>query len=232
MVLEVVLENVAEALTAQKYGAKRVEICGALDLGGITPSAGIIKECLRLCTMEVHVMIRPRSGGFCYSDVEKQVMYKDIEECASLGCVGVVFGLLDEKGNIDTENTSFLSRHAKTLGLEVTFHRAIDFSNDIFIALEEVISTGADRILVAGHPEGVSKGHEVLKKLKQAAAGRIQIMAGGAVSPDDMQELIEADLDAVHINIRKSNHDRYNAHLGNEYDIDENKIASISGMLL
>lgn len=226
MVFEVVLENLEEIALAQKYGVKRVELCSALDLGGVTPSHAIIAASVAQTTCEVHVMIRPRSGGFIYSDSEIQVMKNDIATAKNLGCSGVVFGLLSDK-EIDTFNTQLLTDFSKSLSLEVTFHRAVDFTENIFKSVESIVNIGVNRILTSGGSKTVDGGIATIKKLHDIFSPQIQIMAGGGVNTSNIADLLETNIDAIHFNVRKESASQSNKLMGLEYELDEKKIESI-----
>lgn len=230
MVFEVVLENNDEILIAQQYGAKRVELCSALDLGGVTPSAAMIKSAVEISDCEVHIMIRPRSGGFIYTSDEIEIMKNDISFCKEAGCDGVVFGLATTNKKIDIPNTKRLTDFAKSLGLEVTFHRAIDFTENINQSVESLIDLGITRILTSGGKTNVDEGVEEIKKLHLLYGDKIQIMAGGGVNIANAAELINFGLQNIHFNIRKESAFQSNLLMGKEYEIDEQKIQKITAL--
>lgn len=231
MVFEIVLENFKEAQVAEKYGAKRIEVCSALDIGGVTPSKAIVKKCVEQCNLEVHAMIRPRGGGFVYDLHELEIMKSDITFFAEIGCRGVVFGILNADMTVDVANTKMLVTHAKAYGLETTFHRAIDFTSDIFLALEEIVSCGCDRILTSGKQSNVDTASKNLEALCIKAGKRIQIMAGGGVSQENIKSLLHIGLDAVHLNVRKLRPTDPFIAVGQEYDIDEDKVKKIRSII-
>lgn len=227
MVFEVVLESNEEIRIAQKYGAKRVELCAALDLGGVTPSAAMIKSAVAISNCEVHAMIRPRSGGFIYTSDEIEIMKNDIVFCKETGCAGVVFGLVTADKQIDFTNTKMLTDFSKSLGLEVTFHRAIDFTGNIHQSVQTLIEIGVTRILTSGGKPSVDEGVEYIKKLHSLYGNKIQIMAGGGVNVSNASKLIDFGLQNIHFNIRKESSFQSNLLMGKEYGIDENKIQKI-----
>lgn len=231
MVFEVVLENIEEVMIAEKYGAKRVELCSALDLGGVTPSQAIIESCVSNTNCEVHVMIRPRSGGFIYNNNEIAIMKKDILLCQKVGCKGVVFGVVSEDKNIDIYKTNVLVDYSNTLGLEVTFHRAVDFTDNIFKSVEQLIQLNTTRILTSGTGKTVNEGIETIKQLYNSYQNQIQIMAGGGVNVVNSKALFAIGLDAIHFNIRKEKIIQSNTLMGLEYEIDEEKIKKINSLL-
>jgi copper homeostasis protein len=143
--LEVCVDSIESAIAAQEGGAARVELCDNLAEGGTTPSAGMIEAARQHLRIGLHVMIRPRGGDFCYSDIEFEVMKKDVLITKQLGADGVVFGLLKPDHTVDLERTRDLVQLARPL--RVTFHRAFDLATDSLRALEDNISLVIERIL-------------------------------------------------------------------------------------
>lgn len=187
---EICSGSLQSALNAQDAGAGRVELCSALSLGGITPSYGFIELARKRLDIDINVLIRPRQGDFLYDSEEIAVMIKDIMACAKIGVNGVVIGALDPFGNVDMDACRAMVAVAKHHGLSVTFHRAIDRSCNIMVALEDVISLGADRILSSGGKPTAYEGMETLAKMNAAAAGRIIIMPGSGVNANNIKEIL------------------------------------------
>jgi copper homeostasis protein len=190
MNLEICIDSVESAIAAECGGALRVELCADLVEGGITPSAGMIASVRGHISIQLFVMIRPRGGDFCYSDFEFQVMQAEIEHARALGADGIVLGILDHEARIDVARTRQLVELARPL--PVTFHRAIDMTPDLLSALEDVIATGAHRILTSGGAPNVTAGMRQITQMVRAAKGRIAIMPGGGVSPENIADLAEA----------------------------------------
>jgi copper homeostasis protein len=177
--LEIAANSPVSALAAQEGGADRIELCAALELGGLTPSHGQIalaRECVRL---PLHVLIRPRAGDFVYAAADFDVMLRDIEACAALGCDGIVIGALDRDGNVDVAGCRALIAAAR--GRDVTFHRALDVSRDPARALEDVVALGCRRVLTSGGRATAFAGAAAIRQLVAQAAGRIAIMAGAGI---------------------------------------------------
>jgi len=167
------VDSVESAIASEQGGAQRIELCSNLPEGGVTPSAGMIAMTRKRVSIALHVLIRPRAGDFTYSDLEFEVIKRDILLAKQLGANGVALGVLDSEGNIDVVRTRELVSLARPMA--ATFHRAFDLTRDPLAALEDVISTNADRVLTSGGAETAEKGSANLARLHKAAKGRIQI---------------------------------------------------------
>ena len=189
IILEAVVDSVAAAVAAQEGGADRVELCANLLEGGTTPSAGTIQLARQQLGIDMNVMIRPRGGDFCYSDVEFQVMKINVELAKQMGANGVVFGILREDGSVDRERTSALVRLARPLS--VTFHRAFDMTRDPYAALEDLIELGVDRILTSGQEYAVLEGLDLIADLVRKAGDRIIVMPGAGITERNIKKVIE-----------------------------------------
>jgi len=188
--LEVCIDSVDSAIAAERGGAIRVELCSDLLEGGITPSAGLIAAVRSRIAIGLFVMIRPRGGDFCYTDLEFEVMREEIKHAMLLGVDGFVFGILDQNGSVDVPRTRELVELAHPL--PVTFHRAIDMTPDPDAALEDVIATGATRILTSGGAPAVSTGLAGVARMVLSARGRIAIMPGGGITPENIAAIAQA----------------------------------------
>lgn len=187
--LEACVDSVESALGAQAGGADRVELCDNLLEGGTTPSAGLIALCCTRLRIPVHVLIRPRGGDFVYSDLELEVMRRDVGVAKEFGAAGVVTGVLLPDGSIDLPRTRALIAAARPLA--VTFHRAFDFTRDPDQALDDLIALGVDRLLTSGQAAMAIEGTGILARLVRRAAGRIAIAVGGGVSEENIVSLLE-----------------------------------------
>jgi copper homeostasis protein len=178
--LEICVDTVESALTAQNAGADRVELCSSLPEGGTTPSYGTVSSARNNLSIGLHVIIRPRGGDFLYSGIEYDIMRRDIEMCGEIGVDGVVLGILEPDGKIDVDRTARLIELAQPM--KTTFHRAFDLCRDPLMGLEEVITTGADRLLTSGQKNKAEDGVELLGKLVTRAKDRIVIMPGSGIN--------------------------------------------------
>jgi copper homeostasis protein len=188
ILLEACVDSVEAAVAAQQGGADRVELCADLLEGGCTPSAGTIQLARKLLNIRMHVMIRPRGGDFCYSDVEFESMQLDIALAKQAGADGVVIGILNQGGSVDVERTRALIELARPLS--VTFHRAFDVTRDPFEAMESLIGLGVDRILTSGQEPSVLEGLDLITELVKRAGDRIIIMPGAGITERNLRKII------------------------------------------
>lgn len=189
VLLEICIDSIGSALAAAGAGAHRLELCGALPLGGLTPSAGTIRQVRERVSLPLQVLIRPRGGDFCYSAEEFAIMEQDIETAKALGADGVVLGVLLPNGELDLERIRRLVELARPM--QVTFHRAFDVCADPFRALEELVSLQIDRLLTSGQQAAAPRGAALLARLVEQAAGRITIMPGAGLNETNVARLVQ-----------------------------------------
>lgn len=202
-ILEICAGSVESAIAARDGGATRIELCAALEIGGTTPSAGLIAEARKIEGIVLNVIIRPRGGDFLYNEYEAACMEQDIRTCRQLGADGVVIGALTAEGDIDTALCKRLIDAAD--GMSITFHRAFDMCRDPKRALEELIAIGCDRVLTSGQAATAEDGLPLLKELVQQAAGRISIMPGCGVNSGNAARILQATAAVeIHASARKS----------------------------
>lgn len=187
--LEVCAASIESVIEAARGGASRVELCDNLKDGGTTPPLSWIEESVKQTDIQIFTLIRPRGGDFLYSDLEHLTMNKDVIHCGEAGCHGVVIGILTPEGKVDKARCSELIKIARTYNMSVTFHRAIDRTENIFEAMEDVIELGCDRILTSGGASTALEGKETLQKMIRQANGRIIILPGSGINENNMAEL-------------------------------------------
>ncbi|MBR6648038.1 MAG: copper homeostasis protein CutC [Bacteroidaceae bacterium] len=201
--LEVCTGSVESVIAARDGGAARFELCSALEVGGITPSVGLMRLTREVKDIAMHVLIRPRGGDFLYNEAEIQCMEQDIIAARDCGADGVVIGALTADGNIDTTTCSRLVKAAQ--GMNITFHRAFDMCCDPFRALEEIIELGCNRILTSGLAATAEAGIPLIKRLVTTADGRIMIMPGCGVNATNAARILqETGATEIHASARKS----------------------------
>ena len=196
MLLEICAANYESALNAQQCGVKRIELCSELAVGGVTPSYGLIKKVMKSLSLEVMVLIRPRSGDFNYAAVDFDIMKQDVQLCKELGCHGIVSGVLNADRTIDEARTKELIELSKPLPF--IFHRAFDHVPNQVVALETLMELGVSRILTSGGSARAIDGLEQLKTLKKHAATKLTIMPGGGVNAHNINYFKDAGFSEVH----------------------------------
>jgi copper homeostasis protein len=200
--LELCVETLANAEIAARGGAHRIELCGELADGGITPSLGLLEQALASVATPIHCMIRPRGGNFCYTPGELRAMERDIQHAKAAGAAGVVLGVLTGRGTVDVSVTRHLVAMARPM--QVTFHRAFDVTRDLDAALEDVIAAGADIVLTSGGAERITEGVDTVARLVERAGRRIEIMGGSGVRVQNAAALCEATgMAAIHASLRR-----------------------------
>jgi copper homeostasis protein len=185
--LEMSVESLDAALAAVRGGADRIELCENLSVGGVTPNAELLRQARELIQAPIFVMIRPRGGNFCYSAQELQQMKQETAMAKAAGMDGVVFGILTDSGLVDTHANATLVDLAKPLS--VTFHRAFDELQDLEQGLEQVIATGATRILTSGGRPCAEDGSAQIARLIRQAGDRILILPGGGIRPGNLEHV-------------------------------------------
>lgn len=203
--LELCCETLQACEAAERGGADRIELCSALDVGGVTPPASLLRAALALTSRPVHVLIRPRPGLFTYDAREFALLCAQVEEMLAEGTAGVVVGVLDAEGRLDRERAAKLRRLA--LGRAITFHRAFDLipelAADPEAKIEELVDLGYDRVLTSGGAADVVAGLPTLQQLAAAARGRIRVAAGGGVRLENVERLASVPGLDVHGSFRR-----------------------------
>ena len=187
MLLEVCVEDAEGLAAAIAGGADRIELCSALAVGGLTPSAGLMARAARY-SVPTYAMIRPRAGSFQYTADEIEVMKADIDAAGHAGLAGVVLGASLHDGRLDPDALNILIEHADGLGR--TLHRAFDLVPDMKQAIELAISLDFERILTSGRAGTALAGVDDLEQAIDISAGRISIMPGAGVSVTTIDQLL------------------------------------------
>lgn len=190
MLIEACVDSVASALAAEAGGAGRVELCDNLVEGGTTPSVGAIAVACARLGIPVHVIIRPRGGDFLYAPVEIDTMLRDVAAVRDAGAAGVVIGALRPDGTVDETVTRRLIAEARPLS--VTFHRAFDLARDAHDALDVLVGLGVDRVLTSGQAPSAPEGAPLIADLVRRADGRIGLLPGGGIRPENAAPLVQA----------------------------------------
>ncbi len=202
IVVEVCCGSAADAFTAKAAGADRVELCSALDLGGLTPSMGELRLAKK-AGIPVMSMARARAGGFCYTDMEFETMLLDISLMLEAGADGIVFGILTRDGDVDCERCKIV---LDAIGdRESVFHRAIDVTPDWRAAMDRLCDLGVRRVLTSGQAATAVAGAATLAEMMDYAAGRIEVLPGAGIRRENAVSLLETTgCRQLHVSMRKA----------------------------
>jgi copper homeostasis protein len=197
MKIELCSSSIEALSLANEFKFDRVELCQSIELGGLTPSLGFQEFALSFNSFATHALIRCKAGGFIYSDLEKKIMLKDMENSVKLGIHGLVVGAINPKKEIDL---AFITEIKSNFpNLELTFHRAFDDLKNPVNEIEKLIDLGFKRILTSGGKKTVLEGIETIQKLISKAKNRIDIMLGGGINAENISKIINLSKpDAIH----------------------------------
>ena len=187
--LEISVETLEGALAAERGGADRIELCGDLSVGGVTPGVDLVRTVRAQIRIPLFMMIRPRAGDFVFTEREFEMMKRSMVEAKKSGADGVVLGILNKDRRVDIERTRELVNLARPL--PVTYHRAFDETADLHGALEDVIQTGSTRILTSGGAAGAPAGAATLAELVRDARGRIIIVPGAGIHASNILQIAQ-----------------------------------------
>ena len=211
--LEIAVASADGARTAARGGADRVELAAALELGGLTPSAGLLEATLAALEplrsegwQGVHVLIRPRPGDFVYDRDDLDTAVREVRAACRGGAQGVVVGALTPDGTVDEEALRRLAGAAHEIGVgtAVTFHRAIDQTRSVAESLSVLLELSlVERVLTSAGKASAGHATSELAALAKRADGRLQVMAGGGVTVDAIPALVAAGVDAIHLSARR-----------------------------
>lgn len=200
--LEVCVDTVAGLELAAACGVARIELCQALDLGGLTPSLAMMRHAASL-PVPTFALIRPRLGDFVYTAREIDVMIDDIHAARDVGIAGVVLGVLNEDRSLNRKAMQALLDHCAGLGL--TLHRAFDLTPDLFAAAEAAIELGFDRILTSGGAPSAMQGSRTIAELARRSAGLISIMPGAGIRADNVAWALRTEhIEEIHASCREA----------------------------
>ena len=198
--LEVCCGSADDVIQAHLAGADRVELNSDLFHGGLTPTLGELIVAKRETGMKIMTMVRPREGGFCYTDGEFATAVEDARLLLDHGADGLVFGFLHQDGTLDVERTRALAELAQAAGKESVFHRAIDVVPDWRAALDALMDLGITRVLTSGQEPDVSLGTATVRDMIGYAAGRIEILPGAGITARNMDRVItETGCGQIHL---------------------------------
>lgn len=196
ILLEVCVDTAAGLDAALAGGADRIELCSSLELGGLTPSAGLL-SIARERGATARAMIRPRAGDFVFSPADAELMRADIKAARQAGIEGVVLGASRPDGTLDLDLLRHLAETSQ--GLKRTLHRAFDLVPDIEQAVDQAVALGFDTILTSGRAASALEGLADLEKMHRHAAGRIVVMAGAGINAHTVLRILpRVALEAVH----------------------------------
>ncbi|HEY8310504.1 MAG TPA: copper homeostasis protein CutC [Gemmatimonadaceae bacterium] len=235
--LEIAANSLGSALAAQAGGADRIELCANLSEAGTTPSPGTLAVTRDRLRIPICVLIRPRTGDFCYDDADVEVMLRDIETCVSLGCDGIVIGALDADGAVDVSVCRALIAAAGILG--VTFHRAFDVARDQDRALRTIIDLGCERVLTSGGETLALAGAGRIAELVEQAGSEIAIMAGAGIDASNVREIVErshvselhASARGIHISPSRHRNDKLPELKADWWETDASAVRAIADVL-
>jgi len=206
ILLEVIATSPADCVAAQAGGADRIELCAAMPLGGLTPSLGLLIEARAAVQLPIMAMIRPRPGGFAYSESDFAVMLRDAELALAHGADGIVFGCLQSDGQVDIDRVRALVQLAGRR--ETIFHRAFDVTPDPYAALDALIQLGVTRVLSSGQKTSALEGAANLAAYHSHVSGRLQVLPGGGITVENVRELVRlTGANQVHASLSGSRRD-------------------------
>ena len=198
ILLEICCGSAEDAIEAARGGADRVELNNNLFQGGLTPSIGTLEVAKDRIGIPVMTMVRPRAGGFCYTDTEMEVVRADARALLQHGADGLVFGFLNADGTVNTDRTRELVEMAE--GKPCVFHRALDVVPDWKRALEQLIKAGVTRVLTSGQQSNVFFALETIREMIRFAGDAIEILPGAGITLENVDRVVaETGCTQVHL---------------------------------
>ena len=189
--IEICCGSYYDAVQAARGGARRIELNCGLHLGGLTPSVASLELVKEHCDLQVIAMVRPRGGGFCYDSEDFAQMERECQDLLRHGADGIAFGCLNPDATLCRNQNERLIERIHASGREAVFHRAFDCCSDPFLAIEELIAMGVDRVLTSGQKPKAMEGRELIAQLQKRYGGQIQILAGSGVNAGNARQLME-----------------------------------------
>ena len=205
ILLEVCCGSAEDVIEAWKAGADRVELNSNLFHGGLTPTVGSLLVAKRETNLPVMAMLRPREGGFCYTETEYRVCLEDAEALLKNGADGLVFGFLTADGRVDMERTRRVAELARDAGKETVFHRAIDVVPNWKEAVDQLAELEITRVLTSGQAPDVSDATDTIREMIDYAGDRIQILPGAGITMRNIQRVArETGASQLHVAVHRS----------------------------
>jgi len=201
MVIEICCSSINSVKNAIKYGANRIELCQDLTNDGITPSKALLNSAIKISTLPINVLIRPRIGNFFYNSEEIKLIEDEIKNIKSLPINGIVIGVLNRENDLPINILKKLVEMIKPL--DITFHRAFDLLKKPIESMNKLSEIGFDRILTSGHSETAEKGLDMLIKLKTKANKKISVMPGGGINESNCINFFKNGFNEIHLSAKK-----------------------------
>ena len=201
MVIEICCSSINSVKNAMNYGANRIELCQDLTNDGITPSKALLNSAIKISTLPINVLIRPRIGDFFYDSEEIKLIEDEVKNIKSLPINGIVIGVLNRKNDLPINILKKLVEMIKPLN--ITFHRAFDLLKNPIESMNKLSEIGFDRILTSGQSDTAEKGLKMLLELKQKANGKISIMPGGGINENNCHIFLKNGFNEIHLSAKK-----------------------------
>lgn len=200
MIVEICVQSLDGAEMAQELGADRIELCMGLEVGGLTPSMGLFTQVKNQTQIPVHVLIRPRIGGFYYSHQEIITMTDDLRLVVESGAEGIVIGALNSDFTLDLKTIAALIREAQAINpkIHITAHRAFDWTPNPLDSAKSLSDLGCHTLLTSGQAPTAQEGFELLTKLHVDLGGQMTIMPGGGINANNRSLFAQAGFKAIH----------------------------------
>lgn len=230
-IFEVCVGSIRDGIVAYKKGANRIEINSALELGGLTPQITTVKYLKEHIDIPLVAMLRLRTSGFIYNEEEFLQMKMDVKELLEVGVDGIVFGSLNKDKTINKSQTKYICNLTHDYHKEFIFHKAIDETSDIYKSFETLIDIGVDRVLTSGHKDNVLDGLDTLKNLNDKYGNKIQIIAGGGINIDNINNLKAIGINQFHAGCKEYVKDETTKYDNSYIRVDAKKVKELSNLV-